>query len=61
MGSTKYLSLVRERKEHFKQLRIGLTEVAIKFGLRILETPGNSISIGNLDAWLHTKHTVLSV
>ena len=46
VGSKDYLSKIKERKEHFKLLKIGLTEIATKFHLRVLETPGNSISIG---------------
>lgn len=45
VGSKDYLSKIKERKEHFKLLKIGLTEIATKFHLRVLETPGNSISI----------------
>jgi len=47
VGSKEYLSKVKQRKEHFKLLKIGLTEIAEKFHLKVLETPGNSISIGN--------------
>ena len=48
LGSTKYILLVKERKELHQKLREGLTEVALRFGQRVLDTPGNAISVGNL-------------
>jgi len=46
VGSKEYLLKVKQRKEHFKLLKTGLTDIAHKFHLKVLETPGNSISIG---------------
>lgn len=46
VGSKEYLLKVKQRKEHFKLLKDGLTEIASKFQLKVLETPGNTISIG---------------
>lgn len=47
LGSKKYLSLVKERKQLYNKLKEGLKIVASRFNLRVLETPGNPISIGN--------------
>jgi O-phospho-L-seryl-tRNASec:L-selenocysteinyl-tRNA synthase len=46
LGSKEYISLVKERKQLFQSLRDGLVKVAAQFGQRILDTPGNSISLG---------------
>jgi hypothetical protein len=48
LGSTKYIALVKERKELHQKLREGLAKVALRFGQRVLDTPGNAISVGNL-------------
>jgi O-phospho-L-seryl-tRNASec:L-selenocysteinyl-tRNA synthase len=45
IGSEKYIAFVRERKELHAKLRDGMASVASKFGLRVLDTPGNSISV----------------
>ena len=46
LGSKEYISLVKERKQLYQSLKEGLVKVAAQFGQRILDTPGNSISIG---------------
>ena len=40
--------MVKERKELHQKLREGLAKVALRFGQRVLDTPGNAISVGNL-------------
>ncbi|XP_032783680.2 O-phosphoseryl-tRNA(Sec) selenium transferase isoform X1 [Daphnia magna] len=46
LGSKEYKTLARERKHLFQLLKEGLAMIASRFGLRVLDTPGNSISIG---------------
>lgn len=46
LGSTKYLSLVKERKQLHQELKDGLARLALSFGQRLLVTPGNPISVG---------------
>lgn len=48
LGSKEYISLVKERKQLYQELKEGLAKVASRFGQRVLETPGNNISIGKL-------------
>ena len=48
IGSRKYVDLVKKRKALFQTLKDGLSAVATKHGLRVLHTPGNSISIGTI-------------
>ena len=46
LGSTKYVALVKERKQLHNELKDGLSQLALGFGQRLLVTPGNSISVG---------------
>lgn len=45
MGKMKYLSLMQERKAIFKLFNSKLKEIVKKYGERVLETPGNPISM----------------
>lgn len=46
MGSETYKSLLNERKECFEYLKQQLHKVGEKYGEKVLETPGNPISVG---------------
>ena len=46
MGSATYRSLLAERKECFSYLKTQLSLIAQKYGEKVLETPGNPISLG---------------
>ena len=61
LGSKKYITLVRERKQLYQELKDGLSKVASRFGQRILDTPGNSISIGRLgQSYMKLKFVLIS-
>jgi O-phospho-L-seryl-tRNASec:L-selenocysteinyl-tRNA synthase len=46
MGSDTYRNLLAQRKECFEYLKQQLTKVGDEFNERVLETPGNTISLG---------------
>lgn len=46
MGSDKYKTMLKERKENFEYLKSELVKLADKNDERVLDTPHNSISIG---------------
>jgi len=46
LRSSKYISMVREQKQLYHELKEALSSLAASFGQRILHTPGNPISIG---------------
>lgn len=46
MGTETYKNLLKERKECFEYLKAELQKLAAKFNEKVLETPGNTISMG---------------
>ena len=45
MGKDEYVRLLKERKENYVYLKQRLSECALKYGERLLEVPGNPISM----------------
>jgi hypothetical protein len=46
LGVNGYRKLVKERKENFALLKTDMIKIAEKYGEDVLESKGNSISIG---------------